>query len=65
MTQALLLLLLAAHVLAAVYWVGGMAFAYLVLRPAAGELEITANGVLTSCATPAASMFIKCQKMAL
>jgi len=39
MTQALLLLLLAAHVLAAVYWVGGMAFAYLVLRPAAGELD--------------------------
>ena len=39
MTQPLLLLLLAAHVLAAVYWVGGMAFAYLVLRPAAGGLD--------------------------
>src|SRR5258705_12033148 len=39
MTQALLLLLLAAHVLAAVYWVGGMAFAYTVLRPAAGALD--------------------------
>ena len=31
-------LLIALHVLAAVIWVGGMAFAYLVLRPAAGEL---------------------------
>lgn len=28
---------LAAHALAAVFWVGGMAFAYAVLRPAAGE----------------------------
>jgi uncharacterized membrane protein len=35
----MLLLLLALHVLAAVFWVGGMAFAYLVLRPAAGPLE--------------------------
>lgn len=33
------ILLLAVHVLAAVFWVGGMAFAYLVLRPAAGPLE--------------------------
>jgi uncharacterized membrane protein len=32
-------LLLAVHVLAAVIWVGGMAFAYLVLRPSAGPLE--------------------------
>ena len=32
-------LLLAAHVLAAVFWVGGMAFAYTILRPAAGALE--------------------------
>jgi uncharacterized membrane protein len=32
-------LLLAAHVLAAVFWVGGMAFAYTILRPAAGPLE--------------------------
>ncbi len=34
-----LTLLLAAHVLAAVFWVGGMAFAYMILRPAAGKLE--------------------------
>jgi len=32
-------LLLAIHLLAAVYWVGGMAFAYTVLRPAAGALD--------------------------
>jgi uncharacterized membrane protein len=32
-------LLIALHVLAAVFWVGGMAFAYMVLRPAAGPLE--------------------------
>jgi uncharacterized membrane protein len=32
-------LLLAIHLLAAVFWVGGMAFAYTVLRPAAGALE--------------------------
>lgn len=31
--------LLALHLLAAVFWVGGMAFAYFVLRPAAGSLE--------------------------
>ena len=31
--------LLALHLLAAVFWVGGMAFAYWVLRPAAGPLE--------------------------
>lgn len=31
-------LLVALHALAAVLWVGGMAFAYLVLRPAAGPL---------------------------
>jgi uncharacterized membrane protein len=35
----MLLLLQALHVLAAVFWVGGMAFAYMVLRPAAGPLE--------------------------
>ncbi len=35
----MLALLLAIHLLAAVFWVGGMAFAYLVLRPAAGALE--------------------------
>jgi len=39
MTHTLLLLLLALHLLAAVYWVGGMAFAYTVLRPAAGALD--------------------------
>jgi uncharacterized membrane protein len=32
-------LLIALHVLAAVVWVGGMFFAYLVLRPSAGPLE--------------------------
>ncbi|MBV6487399.1 MAG: CopD family protein [Pseudorhodoplanes sp.] len=32
-------LLIALHVLAAVFWVGGMAFAYMILRPAAGPLE--------------------------
>jgi uncharacterized membrane protein len=32
-------LLLALHVLAAVAWVGGMFFAYMVLRPSAGPLE--------------------------
>ena len=32
-------LLVAIHVLAAVVWVGGMFFAYWVLRPAAGPLE--------------------------
>lgn len=32
-------LLLAVHVVAAVFWVGGMAFAYLILRPAAGPLD--------------------------
>src|SRR5580704_14753841 len=35
----LVALLLAIHLLAAVYWVGGMAFAYTVLRPAAGALD--------------------------
>jgi uncharacterized membrane protein len=35
----LLVLLLAVHILSAVFWVGGMAFAYLVLRPAAGPIE--------------------------
>ena len=32
-------ILIALHALAAMFWVGGMAFAYLVLRPAAGGLE--------------------------
>lgn len=35
----MLVLMLALHLIAAVYWVGGMAFAYTVLRPAAGPLE--------------------------
>ncbi len=34
-----IMLLLAVHLLAAVFWVGGMAFAYTVLRPAALALE--------------------------
>jgi uncharacterized membrane protein len=33
------IVLLAAHILAALFWVGGMAFAYMILRPAAGALE--------------------------
>jgi uncharacterized membrane protein len=36
-------ILIALHVLAAVIWVGGMTFAYLVLRPAAGELQAEAR----------------------
>jgi uncharacterized membrane protein len=36
-------LLIALHVLAAVVWVGGMFFAYLVLRPSAGPLESDAR----------------------
>lgn len=35
----MLIFLLAIHLLAAIFWVGGMAFAYWVLRPAAGPLE--------------------------
>lgn len=35
----MLVLLLALHLLAAIFWVGGIAFAYWVLRPAAGPLE--------------------------
>jgi len=35
----MMMILLAAHVLSAVFWVGGMAFAYMVLRPAAGALD--------------------------
>jgi uncharacterized membrane protein len=35
----MLVFLLALHLLAALFWVGGMAFAYFVLRPAAGPLE--------------------------
>ena len=35
----LIMLLLAIHLLAAVFWVGGMSFAYMVLRPAAGGLD--------------------------
>lgn len=36
-------LLIAFHILAAVVWVGGMFFAYIVLRPAAGPLESKAR----------------------
>jgi uncharacterized membrane protein len=39
----MMILLLAAHILAALFWVGGMAFAYMVLRPAAGGLEAPAR----------------------
>jgi uncharacterized membrane protein len=35
----MLVFLLALHFLAAIFWVGGMAFAYWVLRPAAGPLD--------------------------
>jgi uncharacterized membrane protein len=35
--------LLGLHLLAVVFWVGGMAFAYLVLRPAAGPLDASAR----------------------
>ena len=35
----MLILLLAIHVFGALFWVGGMAFAYTMLRPAAGALE--------------------------
>jgi uncharacterized membrane protein len=35
----MIIFLLALHLLAAIFWVGGMAFAYWVLRPAAGALE--------------------------
>jgi len=35
----MLAFLLALHLLAAIFWVGGMAFAYWVLRPAAGALD--------------------------
>lgn len=39
----LLIVLLAVHLVAAVFWVGGMAFAYTVLRPAAGALDPAAR----------------------
>jgi uncharacterized membrane protein len=35
----MLTLLLAVHILGALFWVGGMAFAYMILRPAAAGLE--------------------------
>jgi uncharacterized membrane protein len=36
---ASLIVLLAIHLIAAVFWVGGMAFAYTILRPATGPLD--------------------------
>lgn len=36
-------ILISLHLLAAVVWVGGMAFAYFVLRPSAGELAVEAR----------------------
>jgi uncharacterized membrane protein len=39
----LLIILLAIHLLAAVFWVGGMAFAYTVLRPSAVALDAAAR----------------------
>ena len=36
---ATMIALLALHIVSAVIWVGGMAFAYLVLRPSVGSLE--------------------------
>jgi uncharacterized membrane protein len=39
----MLVFLLALHILAAMFWVGGMAFAYFVLRPAAGPLDAAAR----------------------
>jgi uncharacterized membrane protein len=38
--------LIALHVLAAVIWVGGMFFAYMVLRPSAGPLEAETRSLL-------------------
>jgi uncharacterized membrane protein len=38
-TMLVIMLLLAIHLLAVVFWVGGMAFAYTVLRPAAAALD--------------------------
>lgn len=35
----MMVFLLTIHLLAAIFWVGGMAFAYFVLRPAAGPLD--------------------------
>ena len=37
----LLIVLLAIHLLAAVFWVGGMAFAYTVLRPSAAARRLS------------------------
>jgi uncharacterized membrane protein len=38
-----MVVLIALHILAAVIWVGGMFFAYMVLRPSAGPLETPAR----------------------
>ena len=42
-------LLIALHILAAVVWVGGIFFAYMVLRPSAGPLEPPARLALWRC----------------
>ncbi len=39
----LLIILLAIHLLAAVFWVGGLAFAYTMLRPSAAALDAAAR----------------------
>src|ERR1700722_18500431 len=39
----LIMLLFVIHLLAAVFWVGGIAFAHMVLRPAAGVLDPAAR----------------------
>ena len=41
-----MIILIALHVLAAVVWVGGMFFAYMVLRPSAGLLVAPARVAL-------------------
>lgn len=41
-------LIITLHVLAAVIWVGGMFFAYMALRPAAGKLELPQRMMLWS-----------------
>ena len=40
----MMILLLATHILGALFWVGGMAFAYTMLRPAAAPVPSPADG---------------------